>query len=52
MTQVYYAKSYSYVSNPPGYAPLPTQHAWLEVEVYHQSKSWGSSRWWTPAPMI
>jgi predicted aspartyl protease len=40
MVQVSYAKSHSYIPNPPGYAPLPTQHAWLEIEVYHQAKSW------------
>jgi predicted aspartyl protease len=40
MIQVNYAMSYPYISNPPGYALLPTQHAWLELEVYHQSKSW------------
>jgi predicted aspartyl protease len=39
MTTVTYAMDYPYLLNPPGGAPQPQAHAYLEIEVFYQNNS-------------
>jgi predicted aspartyl protease len=36
MTTVTYAMDYPYLRNPPGYAPQPEAHAYLELDLHYQ----------------